>query len=262
VLQVEKNMIFYFSATGNSLYAAKRIGGQLVSIAQAMKEGKTVYKGDSIGFVFPCYGFAVPKIVKQFIEQSKFEADYFFAVMTYGNIAANGLAYIESIGEKSNIKFNYTAEILMIDNYLPVYKIEEQLKKEESKHIEENLNLIANDISSKTHKRVKKGLGSKTASALIQLVGPLHKGDVDKMFSVNEKCTKCGICKKVCPKGNISIDEKPVYLHNCDFCMGCINLCPQNAIQLKGQKSKVRFKNQHVTIAEIITANNQANEGE
>jgi hypothetical protein len=29
-------MVFYFTATGNSLYAARQIGGELVSIAQEL----------------------------------------------------------------------------------------------------------------------------------------------------------------------------------------------------------------------------------
>ncbi len=33
--------VLYFSATGNSLAVAKRIGGNLISIPQAVKEGVT-----------------------------------------------------------------------------------------------------------------------------------------------------------------------------------------------------------------------------
>lgn len=251
-------LTFYFTSTGNCLYVAKRISkGQLISIPQALKEDRKIFKDDSIGFVFPCYGFGVPKIVQKFMKLSAFEANYIFTVMTYGNIAANGLGHMEKLGLEANIKFDYTAEILMVDNYLPVYRMEDQLKKEPSKNIEANLDIIVQDIGQKSSKKVKKGAATKLATSLIQMIEPLRKGDVDSKFSVNDKCTRCGVCEKVCPKGNISIKKDLTYLHNCDFCMGCINLCPENAIHLKGQKSEVRFKNQHVKLKEIITANNQ-----
>ncbi|MDR2588945.1 MAG: hypothetical protein LBC67_05905, partial [Spirochaetales bacterium] len=47
--------IFYFTATGNSLYAAKTLGGKLYSIPQLLKEGQFEFADDSIGFVFPVY---------------------------------------------------------------------------------------------------------------------------------------------------------------------------------------------------------------
>ena len=252
-------IIFYFTSTGNSLYVAKRISQErLISIPQALKDDKTFFKNDSIGFVFPCYGFGVPRIVQEFIEKNQFEANYFFAVMTYGNIAAGGLGHMEKICEKANIKFDYTDEILMIDNYLPIYKMETQLEKEPSKKIEPNIERIVKNISHKSTEKVKKGIGAKIATSGIKSFEVFLKSDIDKKFYVNESCTKCGICEKVCPKGNISIKkEQVIYLHNCDYCMGCINLCPTNSIHLKGQKSTARFKNQNIKLKEIIEANNQ-----
>lgn len=37
---------FYFTATGNSLYIAKRIGGELYSLPQMMKEGKNEFEDE------------------------------------------------------------------------------------------------------------------------------------------------------------------------------------------------------------------------
>jgi len=249
--------IFYFTATGNCLYVAKRIGGKLISIPQALKEIGNAYEDDAIGFVIPCWGWGIPKIVKEFIEGSAFKADYFFAVMTYGFVSFNGIKYMERYGEKVGIKFDYTAELLMTDNYLPVYRMEKQLEIEPKKKIEENLERIVQDINNQANAKVKKGFGSKIASSLLQAAENLRNGTVDKKFKVNENCNKCGVCKKVCPVGNITIDEKPTYKHNCIFCLSCINLCPNNAIHLKNQKSKERFRNQNITVKEIIDANNQ-----
>ena len=47
----KRRLVFYFTATGNSLFVAKALGTELVSIPQAIKDGKLEYEADEIGFV-------------------------------------------------------------------------------------------------------------------------------------------------------------------------------------------------------------------
>ena len=44
--------VLYFSSTGNSLYLAKRIGGEVRSIPTCESESVYSFKDDKIGFVF------------------------------------------------------------------------------------------------------------------------------------------------------------------------------------------------------------------
>lgn len=252
--------IFYFTATGNSLYVAKRIGGELCSIPQMVKEGMREFADEAIGFVFPCYGFAPPRMVIDFIKESKFKADYFFAIMTYGNKAASGLGYLEKIGNQAGIQFNYTNEILMIDNYLPIFKIEDQLKKETTKKIEEKLEQIVRDIKSRQKQFLRKGFVSDALSkGVSQLINKLNRDNGDKQFIVRDNCNGCKVCEKVCPISNIKVDRKPKYLHKCEGCFACIHHCPQTAIHFKIERSNTRFINRNVKLKEIIDANNQSN---
>jgi ferredoxin len=252
--------IFYFTATGNSLYVAKRIGGELCSIPQMLKEGKLEFGDEAIGFVFPCYGFGLPRIVIDFLQKSKFEAKYFFAIMTYGNKAASGLRHLEGVGSKAGIQFDYTNEVLMIDNYLPLFKIEAQLEKESSKNIEEKLDEIVSDIQGRQKKLTTKGITSVVISKLIHNLFSKYQLDAgDKQFIVRNNCNSCKVCEKVCPKNNIKVGIKPEFLHRCDGCYACIHHCPQNAIHLKSERSNARFINQNVKLKEIIDANNQHN---
>mgnify|MGYP003767868619 CR=1 FL=1 len=71
-------IIFYFSATGNSLSAAKRIGGDLVSIPQVIESEHLEYKDDVIGLIFPIYSLRPPKMVRRF-------ADYVTRNIRYTN---------------------------------------------------------------------------------------------------------------------------------------------------------------------------------
>ena len=53
-------MVFYFTGTGNSLYAAKQLEEAPISIPQAMGQENLVFSADSIGVVAPVYGHEVP----------------------------------------------------------------------------------------------------------------------------------------------------------------------------------------------------------
>ena len=48
-------MIFYFTGTGNSLYAAKQLDPELISIPQAIHRDRLIFEADSIGIVCPVY---------------------------------------------------------------------------------------------------------------------------------------------------------------------------------------------------------------
>jgi ferredoxin len=44
----------------------------------------------------------------------------------------------------------------------------------------------------------------------------------DKSIVVDEKCTSCGICAKICPVDNIKIvNQKPEFEHRCEMCFAC-----------------------------------------
>ena len=59
-------MIFYFTGTGNSLYAARKLadeGEQIVSIVEALRSKVfhyTLSEGEKLGFVFPVYFYRCP----------------------------------------------------------------------------------------------------------------------------------------------------------------------------------------------------------
>ncbi|MHB8076035.1 EFR1 family ferrodoxin [Desulfosporosinus fructosivorans] len=253
--------IFYFTATGNSLYVAKRVGGELgelYSIPQMIKEGEHEFEDESIGFIFPSNGFGMSRLVSDFIKASKFKANYFFSIMTYGNTPASGLEYMEQIGRAVGIQFNYTNELLMIDNYLPNFEMEDQLREESSKKIEEKLNQIIMDVTNRRNMLTRKGLGWNILTKFGHgLSVKLSYNTSHKRFIVQDNCNSCKVCEKVCPANNIKVVKKPEFAHKCVACFACIHHCPQNAIDIKSQKSKARFINQNVRLNEIIGANNQ-----
>ena len=99
--------IFYFTATGNSLAVAKQIGGTLVSVPQVIESDNQRYKDDVIGIVFPLHWWSPPIMVRRFMEKAHFEAEYVFAIGTYGSIVAGAMASLKKYADKNGYRFDY-----------------------------------------------------------------------------------------------------------------------------------------------------------
>jgi ferredoxin len=254
--------VLYFTSTGNCLYIAKRIGGELLSIPQIQKNKIYEIIDDVVGIVVPIYGFDVPRPVRFYLNNIEIKADYIFTIMSYGNLSMGALTQMKKLLKSRNIILNYANEIKMVDNYLPYFEIEKQLKMGKNKDSEIKINEIINDIQERKHTPLKQGIFKNfiseifSAMYLSKKVGQLMNNSA-KNFIVNDSCTSCGICREVCPMANISGTNKPEYLNKCEFCLSCVHLCPQNAIHLKNEKSNKRFINPHIKLSEIINSNKQ-----
>lgn len=250
--------IFYYTATGNSLYAAKRIGGTLVSIPQALGSDISHYKNDVIGFAYPCYSYGLPASVKEFFACHSWEAEYTFAVITYGFMSGLAVDNLEQMASENGKSFDYINRLLMVDNYLLGFDMEKELQKEPKKNIESSLDAIIEDISARKKYIPKKGLLQPIFKLMHDRASNgSSPADLVDNYSVNNACTRCAICAKVCPTANIAIHEDHIsFADRCESCMACIHLCPQNAIHLKDEKSGKRFQNKNVSLKEIIASNN------
>lgn len=249
---------FYFTGTGNSLYIAKRVGGDLYSIPQVLKENQYVFKDEKIGIIFPTYGLSVPNIVKEFMKKITLISPYIFIIMTYGNNNGNATKWITSFAKKHNINISYSNSIKMIGNHIPIVNINKE--KSLDKNIEENLNHLINDINN-NKKYINNGIiiGGLLRNVL-KTVNLFHPIDTPANFLVNKNCIKCSTCIKVCPIANVSFNESNeiIFSNHCESCLSCVNNCPVKAIEVKGDKNpQARFRNEHVSLKEIINSNNQ-----
>lgn len=248
--------IFYFSSTGNCLAVAKKIGGSLVSIPQVVDSTNLHFKDDVIGLVFPIYGFGLPKMVRKFIEKATWECDYSFAIGTYGNKTGAAMMEVQKTARDHGQRFDYAQSLIMVDNYLPGFDMNKQANGLPGKRVDEHLAGIISDIQNRRHLDAKVGLGWRAATAMLQ-GGAFINSKQAQRYIVNQDCTKCGVCAKVCPSGNITVQDKVVFGDKCEGCLGCVHLCPQNAIHMKNEKNAARWRNPDVSLNEMVAANNR-----
>lgn len=122
-------MIFYFTGTGNSLYVAQELEENPLSIPQIMKKGEPMrFEADRIGIVTPVYGHEVPAMVKDFLHQAHFQTEYFYMILTYGNRHGGAAELASQLCEECGITASYINVMLMVDNWLPSFDMDEQRK--------------------------------------------------------------------------------------------------------------------------------------
>lgn len=252
-------MVFYFTATGNSLYAAKKISENPISIPQVLKQGDLTFTDDKIGIVCPVYCGEIPHLVFEFIKKSKFGTPYLYMILTYGNDETDSAEFTYNQCRKIGVDFDYMHCVKMVDNYLPVFDMNEQ--KTMDKHIDAQLKAVMDDIN-----HLKKEIPSSTAEGrklhkriakMNKIMPSFNNGKALKIQT--DKCTGCRVCTQVCPIGNLVVTTTAQRLNKkCAFCLACIHNCPHNAIRLKMDKNpNARYRNENITLQEIIKANNQ-----
>ena len=67
-------MIFYFTATGNSLYVARQLDEQLRSIPLELARPERHYEAPVIGIVSPVFYHELPDPVREFVRTSSSRA--------------------------------------------------------------------------------------------------------------------------------------------------------------------------------------------
>lgn len=248
-------MIFYFSGTGNSLYAAKNIaeaqGEKLISISKEFDNKYNMFEyelknDDLIGFVFPVYAWGPPYMVIDFINRMKLSGGkpYIFSVCTCGDEEGKSTQTLQKSLGKKGLALDSAYTILMPNNYILGFDVDSKDVENEKLQKSEQILININEVLKNRQRGIFNIFPGKFSTLKSGIVNPLfnHFALSTKSFYATEECTSCGICEKVCPVHSITVDKKPMWSKSCTQCLACIHRCPAHAIQYgKVTKGKGRY---------------------
>ena len=238
-----KQMILYFSATGNCKYVATRLaqatGQEMYSIADCIRNGQYDFSDGTVGIISPAYDWGLPSIVKEFLEKASFRTDYLYFAATYGTIpGAIGYMANKAIRERT-IDAYYS--VRMPDTWTPIFDLSTPEKVAKyTRHTESEIDRMIQGVR---ERRTNRHLRPRTPAIITKLIAePLYNKKVRRTSNLHAEntCIGCGLCAKKCPVQAIAMrDGRPVWVKDrCVMCLGCLHRCPKFAIQYGNRTKK------------------------
>lgn len=246
-------MIFYFSGTGNTRWAAEQLaeatGERLIAIAEA-PSGVCTYElqpEERVGFCFPVHGWQPPHIVRQFIRRLKLQRakgarPYCYALVTCGDSIGRTMEMLDEELRAVGLLADSVFSLVMPESYVCLpFMYTDPPAREQGKiatarqQLKQYADLIVRRVGGERH--THRGL---TPWLFSHVIGAYFNRFMitDKKFMVDaDVCIHCGKCAKVCPTGNLTMSEDgdnalPQWHHDgsCTNCLACYHYCPRHAI--------------------------------
>jgi ferredoxin len=232
---------YYFSGTGNTLLVTRKMAdvftekGHQVNLKR-IEDSKAadVNLEHTIGLGFPVAILSTYNIVWDFINSlPDAEGTEIFMMDTLGGYSGGIVGPLRRKLEKKGYKPLGACEIIMPINIFFI-----QDKKTNSEKVKKGLEKAEKYANALVEGQSKWGRIPVFSDAMNLIsLGGLKLTAVDihqkyfKFKTKKSKCNKCGICADICPVGNITMDEYPVYGNKCEYCMRCVSICPHGAIK-------------------------------
>ncbi len=241
-------MIFYFSGTGNTRWAAeevaRRIDERLLFIPDELRGDchYTLSKEERIGFCFPTHGWQPPHIVRQFIrklhiEQS--EGHYCYALTTCGDSIGKTMEILDKELRGAGLPTLCSSfSLIMPESYvcLPFMYTDTPEREEEKIAVaREQLTIFCQLINERRtgEEHTVRGIFPWTMSHVIGNYFN-HRMITDRKFTVDaDRCVHCRKCEQACPTGDLVFENGlPSWKGDgsCTCCLACYHHCPQHAI--------------------------------
>ena len=201
-----------------------------------------------------------PEMVREFLERVELDTPYLYIIPTYGARHANAVEIVSDICKKAGKRPAYIHTLLMVDNYLPAFDMDAQRMLD--KRVDAQIGEIKADIAARRKYIEPVTDDDRAAHAnFLKYEAALPGRSLSGLVYASDRCIGCGICARVCPGGCIRIVEGKAHFDyaNCQGCLACAHACTQKAIELKIPEvnPSARYRNEHVTLQDIIYANNQ-----
>jgi ferredoxin len=227
-------------------------GAEMVFIPDALRKPPK-QEADIVGIFVPVYMFGLPRIVDEFCRNVSISSSaYVFGVATYGGMSGMALKQMRRILAKRGIKLAAGFGVKMPGNYTPLYGAPSPAKQKRLfDKARATAKKIATIVRERKSKRIPAGIPFINALFDLLMYRPAMKRiqQMDTQFVVTGKCNGCGVCTRVCPTQNIRMQNNlPTWQHKCEHCLGCLQWCPQQAIEYgKVTVGRTRYHHPDIT---------------
>lgn len=235
-------MILYYTGTGNSRFAARRLadalGDELHDLNRDLKSGhpRSFRTGDGSPWVFvsPTYAWQLPRLVRDYLSQCQWNGseDAWF-VLTCGDSVGNAAHYLRQLCRRMGLRFRGLLPLVMPENYIAMFPVPDASQAHDI--IENAIPLI--DAAAEQI-RANADFPALRPTPLARLLsGPVNGLFYPlfvnaRAFRVKANCIGCGRCARLCPTNTIRFEDgKPTWDEGCTHCMACISACPEQAIE-------------------------------
>jgi len=247
------SVIFYFSGTGNTWLAGKRLNEQLnkgdnhseiYSIENSSltpeRIRQVVEEADHLVFGYPIYGSECPEPMKVFFASlpSKQRDKPISIYCTQAFFSGDGANYLEKDLASKGYVLKQTLELNMSNNfYVPVFIRAfpvgswEKINKRNRKAFEK-IDRMADCILSKEVVVKKPNVLEKIGGQAQRNHIGTYIEKVNHALFADESCVNCGLCVDLCPMDNIIMENSIKFNDKCAACMRCYQACPKAAIQI------------------------------
>ncbi len=258
-----KTAIYYFTGTGNTLAVARDLATELgdtelIPIPRVIHQPEIVADADAVGIAFPVYFWNMPAIVRQLVQNLRFNGNpYIFGIATCGERPGGALFNLKTLLEEKGTTLTSGFVFVMPENYIGPIDL-----MGDAPHRQEKYTFAKSRIPSvgEAIRQRKVSVPEGSDSVLLKIGGRIACTLATSLYNTPRRlhataaCNLCGICEHICPTKNISVRADAVrWGRNCTQCYACIHWCPKGAIEIGGRTSrKPRYHHPDVTLADML----------